>query len=41
MEGTIEAHADGEVPNILITMQELNAETLGQLIYFFDICKVL
>ena len=37
MEGTIEAHADGEVPNILITMQELNAETLGQLIYFFEL----
>ena len=37
MEGTIEAHVDGEVPNILITMQELNAETLGQLIYFFEL----
>ena len=37
MEGTIEAHVDGEVPNILIIMQELNAETLGQLIYFFEL----
>ena len=37
MEGTIEAHVDGNVPNILITMQELNEETLGQLIYFFEL----
>ena len=37
MEGTIQAHVDGDVPNILITMQELNEETLGQLIYFFEL----
>ena len=37
MEGTIEAHVDGNVPNILITMKELNEETLGQLIYFFEL----
>ena len=37
MEGTIEAHVDGNVPNILITMQELNEETIGQLIYFFEL----
>ena len=37
MEGTIEAHVDGNVPNILITIQELNEETIGQLIYFFEL----
>ena len=37
MEGTIEAHVDGDVPNILITIQELNEETIGQLIYFFEL----
>ena len=37
MEGTIEAHVDGGVPNILITMDELNEEVLGQLIYFFEL----
>ena len=37
MEGTIEAHVDGNVPNIVITMQELNEETMGQLIYFFEL----
>ena len=37
MEGTIEAHVSGNVPNILITMQELNEYTIGQLIYFFEL----
>ncbi len=40
MEGTIEAHVDGGVPNILITMDELNEEVLGQLIYFFELAFV-
>ena len=37
MEGTNHAHKDGDVPNILITMDELTPETLGQLIYFFEL----
>ena len=37
MEGTIEAHVNGNVPNILITMDKLNEENLGQLIYFFEL----
>lgn len=37
MEGTIEAHVEGNVPNIMITMEELNEENLGQLIYFFEL----
>lgn len=37
MEGTIEAHVSGGVPNILITMDELNEENLGELIYFFEL----
>ena len=41
MEGTIEAHVEGEVPNILLTMERLNEENLGQLIYFFELaCAV-
>ena len=36
MEGTIQAHVDGDVPNIIISMKELNAENLGELIYFFE-----
>ncbi len=37
MEGTIEAHVDGNVPNIVIEMEELDEENLGALIYFFEL----
>ena len=37
MEGTIKAHADGDVPNILINIENLNEETIGELIYFFEL----
>ena len=36
MEGTIAAHVSGDVPNILITMNELDEENIGELIYFFE-----
>ena len=36
MQGTIKAHSEGEVPNIIIHIDELNEETVGQLIYFFE-----
>lgn len=34
--GTILAHVDGGVPNIRISIPELNAYYLGQLIYFYE-----
>ena len=34
--GTRLAHVDGGVPNIVITVPELNENYLGQLIYFFE-----
>ena len=37
MEGTIQAHADGDVPNVLINIEKLNANNMGQLIYFFEL----
>ena len=37
MEGTIEAHVEGDVPNIVIHMDQLDEETLGHLIYFFEL----
>ena len=37
MEGTIEAHVSGGVPNILITLDKLDEENLGELIYFFEL----
>ena len=36
MEGTIKAHVSGDVPNIQITMNKLDEENLGELIYFFE-----
>ena len=36
-EGTLLAHNDGGVPNIVITLPELNEETLGYIIYFFEL----
>ena len=37
MEGTIEAHVAGDVPNILIEMEKLDELNLGKLIYFFEL----
>lgn len=36
MEGTVKAHVEGNVPNALINVKELNAHTIGELIYFFE-----
>lgn len=36
MEGTIKAHVSGDVPNILVTMENLDEKNLGELIYFFE-----
>ena len=37
MEGTIKAHVEGGVPNIVINIEKLNEETIGHLIYFFEL----
>ena len=36
MEGTIDAHVSGDVPNIVIELPALTEETIGHLIYFFE-----
>ncbi len=36
MSGTILAHTEGGVPNLVIEMDEINEENLGELIYFFE-----
>ena len=41
MEGTISAHVEGGVPNIVINMSELKEETLGHLIYFFELAVAM
>ncbi|MBC8580090.1 glucose-6-phosphate isomerase [Zhenhengia yiwuensis] len=35
-EGTLLAHVDGGVPNLVLNIPELNAFTMGKLIYFFE-----
>ena len=35
-EGTLLAHNDGGVPNIILTVPELSAYYFGQLVYFFE-----
>ncbi len=34
--GTLLAHIDGGVPNIIISLPEINEYTLGQLVYFYE-----
>lgn len=35
-QGTCQAHVDGKVPNIKISIPEINENYLGELIYFFE-----
>ena len=37
MEGTIKAHVTGGVPNIEISIEKLDEENIGALIYFFEL----
>lgn len=37
MEGTITAHVDGGVPNLVIDIKKLDEETIGEIIYFFEL----
>ncbi len=37
MEGTIEAHVSGGVPNVVIDIEKLDASTIGHLIYFYEL----
>ncbi len=36
MEATLNAHLEGDVPNILITLEKLDEENIGEIIYFFE-----
>lgn len=36
MNGTVLAHVDGEVPNMMIHLPDVSSNTLGQLFYFFE-----
>jgi glucose-6-phosphate isomerase len=34
--GTVLAHVDGGVPNLIIELDQLNALTFGEIVYFFE-----
>ena len=36
LEGTVQAHVSGDVPNIIINLKQLNETSIGELIYFFE-----
>jgi len=36
MEGTVLAHTDGGVPNLVVTVPELSAYYFGNMVYFFE-----
>ncbi|MEE1284086.1 MAG: glucose-6-phosphate isomerase, partial [Acutalibacteraceae bacterium] len=35
-EGTLRAHTDGDVPNIVLEVEQMDEYNLGELIYFFE-----
>ena len=41
LKGTMMAHQDGQVPNILLTLPNLDSYTFGYLVYFFEIACAL
>ena len=41
MKGTLLAHVDGGVPNILLTLRDRSARSLGYMIYFFELACAL
>ncbi|AQS53354.1 Glucose-6-phosphate isomerase [Jeotgalibaca dankookensis] len=40
-QGTLLAHTDGDVPNLLLTIPEMDAYTLGYMVYFFEIAVAI
>lgn len=40
-QGTLLAHTDGQVPNFVVTIPAMNEESLGQLIYFFEMAVAI
>jgi glucose-6-phosphate isomerase len=36
-KGTLQAHTDGEVPGIVVSVDKLNAQHIGEFIYFYEL----
>ncbi|MFD1927507.1 glucose-6-phosphate isomerase [Sporosarcina siberiensis] len=41
LDGTLQAHTNGGVPNLIIQIPEMNAYTFGYLVYFFQLACVM
>jgi glucose-6-phosphate isomerase len=37
LEGTLQAHTDGDVPCVVVTLEKLNAQHVGEFIYFYEL----
>ena len=36
-KGTLQAHTDGDVPSIIVSLDKLNAQHIGEFIYFYEL----
>lgn len=40
-EGTLKAHTDGGVPTVVVTLAKLNAQHIGEFIYFYELLTAI
>jgi glucose-6-phosphate isomerase len=40
-EGTLKAHTDGGVPTVVVTLEKLNAQHIGEFIYFYELLTAI
>lgn len=40
-EGTLQAHTDGGVPSIVVTLEKLNGQHIGEFIYFYELMTAI
>ena len=41
LEGTLQAHHEGGVPAVLIALDKLNAQHIGEFIYFYELVTAI
>lgn len=40
-QGTLLAHSDGQVPNLILNLPDMSEKSLGQMIYFFEVAVAI
>lgn len=40
-QGTLQAHVDGGIPCVVVTMEKLNAQHIGEFIYFYELVTAI